>query len=128
MSMSTNMTYLTDVAMITCVVQSGDADVIVKAARDAGATGVLVHQGRGIGIRERLGILGVAVDASKDIISVLVSFEQTDLVASHIFKAGQLDTPAKGFLYITPLEKVAMYIPEAVRELLRQKGSASERS
>ena len=61
--MSTNMTFLTDVAMITCVVQTGNADVIIKAARDAGATAALVHHGRGIGIRERLGILGVAVDA-----------------------------------------------------------------
>ena len=122
------MTYLTDVAMITCVVQSGDADVIVKAARDAGATGALVYQGRGIGIRERLGILGVAVDAAKDVISVLVSSEQIDIVASNIFKAGQFDTPARGFLYITPLEKVATYIPEAVKDQLRHKGSAQERS
>ncbi|MDR4482292.1 MAG: P-II family nitrogen regulator [Nitrospirales bacterium] len=120
------MTYLTDVAMITCVVQSGEADVIVKAARDAGATGALVYHGRGIGIRERLGILGFAVDASKDVVSVLVSSEQTDIVASNIFKAGQFDTPARGFLYITPLEKAAIYIPEAVKERLQNKGSAKE--
>lgn len=122
------MTFLTDVAMITCVVQSGDADVIVKAARDAGATGVLVYQSRGIGIRERLGILGIAVDASKDVISVLVSSEQIDIVASNIFKAGQFDSPARGFLYIMPLEKVATYIPETVKEQLRNKGSVQEGS
>jgi len=126
--MSTNMTYLTDVVMITCVVQSGDADVIVKAARDAGATGVLVHQSRGVGIRERLGILGIAVDASKDVISVLVSSEQTDIVASNIFKAGQFDAPARGFLYITPLEKVATYIPEAVKKRLQKKGFEQKKS
>ena len=117
------MTYLTDVAMITCVVQSGDADVIVKAAREAGATGALVYHGSGIGIRERLGILGIAVDAQKDVISILVSSEQTNIVANNIFKAGQLDTPGRGFLYITPLEKVATYVPEAVKEQLRNKRS-----
>lgn len=122
------MTYLTDVAMITCVVQSGDADVIVKAARDAGATGVLVHQSRGTGIRERLGILGIAVDAAKEVISVLVSSEQIDIVARNIFKAGQFDSPARGFLYITPLEKVATYIPETVKEQLRIKGAVQEGS
>jgi nitrogen regulatory protein P-II 1 len=126
--MSTNMTYLTDVAMITCVVQTGDADVIVKAAREAGATGALVYHGKGIGIRERLGILGIAVDAAKDVISVLVSSEQTDIVANNIFKAGQFDTPGRGFLYITPLEKIATYIPEAVKERLHNKGSAQEES
>ena len=122
------MTYLTDVAMITCVVQTGDADVIVKAAREAGATGALVFHGRGIGIRERLGILGIAVDAAKDVISVLVSSEQTDIVANNIFTAGQLDSPGRGFLYITPLEKVATYIPEAVKEQLHNKGLAQEES
>jgi nitrogen regulatory protein PII len=88
----------------------------------------MVYQGRGTGIRERLGILGVAVDAAKDVISVLVSSEQIDIVAGNIFKAGQFDTPARGFLYITPLEKVATYIPEAVKDRLQHKGSAQERS
>lgn len=124
--MSTNMTYLTDVAMITCVVQSGGADVIVKAAREAGATGALVYQSRGTGIRERLGILGIAVDAAKDVISVLVSSEQTDILANNIFKAGQFDTPGRGFLYITPLEKVATYITEAVKQRLQHKGPAKK--
>jgi nitrogen regulatory protein P-II 1 len=124
--MNTNMTFLTDVAMITCVVQTGNADVILKAARDAGATAALVHHGRGIGLRERLGILGVAVDAEKDVISVLVSSEQREIVANNIYKAGQFDTPAKGFLYITPLDKVATYIPETIKERLQKKEPARE--
>ncbi len=122
------MTFLTDVAMITCVVPTGNADVIIKAARESGATAALVHQGRGIGIRERLGILGVAVDAEKDVVSVLVSTEQREIVANNIYKAGQLDTLGKGFLYITPLEKVATYIPETLKERLQKKGSAQEGS
>jgi nitrogen regulatory protein P-II 1 len=119
--MNTNMTFLTDVAMITCVVQTGNADVILKAARDAGATASLVHHGRGIGLRERLGILGVAVDAEKDVVTVLVSTEQQEIVANNIYKAGQLDTPEGGFLYITSLEKVATYIPETSKERLKNK-------
>ena len=119
--MSTNMTFLTDVAMITCVVQTGEADVIIQAARESGATAALVHQSRGMGIRERLGILGVAVDAEKDVVTVLVSSEQREIVANNIYKAGQFDTPARGFLYITPLEKVATYIPEALKERLEKK-------
>ncbi len=119
--MSANITYLTDVAMITCVVQAGDADAIIKAAREAGATGALVYHGRGIGIRERLGLLGIAVDAERDVISILVSSDQREIVANNIYKAGHFDTPARGFLYITPLEKVATYIPETVKEQLQNK-------
>ena len=122
------MTFLTDVAMITCVVQAGDADIIIKAARESGATAAMVHQGRGIGIRERLGLLGIAVDAEKDVISVLVSSEQREIVAHNIYKAGQFDTPAKGFLYITPLDKVATYIPETLKEQLQKKRATQEGS
>ncbi len=119
--MSEQSTYLTDVAMITCVVQSGDADEIVKAAREAGATSALVYHGHGIGIRERLGLLGIAVDAEKDVVSVLVSSDQRDIVADRIYHAGHFDTPARGFLYITLLEKAATFIPQSVKERLRKK-------
>ena len=121
--MSEKITYLTDVAMITCVVQSGEADAIVKAAREAGATGALISQGRGVGIRERLGVLGIAVDAEKDVVTILVSSDQRDIVAERIFRAGQFDTPAKGFLYITLLDKAATFIPQSVKESLRRKTS-----
>ncbi len=119
--MSEKITYLTDVAMITCVVQSGDADDIVKAAREAGATAALIYHGRGTGIRERLGLLGIAVDAEKEVVTVLVSSDQREIVADRIYRAGHFDTPARGFLYITPLEKAATYIPQSLKERLHKK-------
>jgi nitrogen regulatory protein P-II 1 len=59
------ITVLTDVALITCIVQRGVADKIIQAAREVGAQGATVHYAKGMGIRERLGILGVAVDVEK---------------------------------------------------------------
>ena len=50
-----------DVALITCIVQRDVANTIIKAAREAGVQGATVHFARGTGIRERLGLLGVAV-------------------------------------------------------------------
>ena len=55
-----NITYLTDVYLITCVVDRGKGEDVVKAARGAGAGGALIHSGHGVGIRERLGLLGIA--------------------------------------------------------------------
>lgn len=59
------ITVLTDIALITCIVQRGVADDIIQAAREAGAQGATVHFARGMGIRERLGILGVSVEVKK---------------------------------------------------------------
>ena len=52
------ITVLTDIALITCIVQRGLADTIIQAAREGGAQGATVHFARGMGVRERLGILG----------------------------------------------------------------------
>jgi len=118
-----NITYLTDVSLLTCVVQSGFSKVILKAARDVGARlGVISHHARGIGARERLGILGVAVEADKEVISIMVSSEQRDLVYETLYRAADLDVSGRGFIYITPLEKTSTYIPKSMMEQLDKSG------
>ena len=112
------MTVLTDVALITCIVQRGVADDIVQAARDAGAQGATVTFARGTGVRERLGILGVAVEVEKEVINILVSSEQVERIFEKIYFAGKLDTPGMGIIYSTPLEKAATYIPPDILEKL----------
>ncbi len=108
------ITVLKDVALITCVVQRGSAEPIISAAREAGAQGATVNYGKGMGIRERLGILGVAVEVEKEVIQILVSSEQVDRVFEKMYLAGKLDTPGMGIAYITPLDKAATYIPPEV--------------
>ncbi|MCB0351457.1 MAG: P-II family nitrogen regulator [Bdellovibrionales bacterium] len=114
-----NLTVLTDVVLITCIVQRGLADAIVKAAREAGAQGATVYYARGTGVRERLGILGVAVEVEKEIINVVVASDQVDYVFDKMFLAGKLDTPGMGFIYCSQLEKAATYIPPALVEKLK---------
>lgn len=114
-----NITYLTDVSLVTIVVQTGLEEKILKAARDTGANvGAIAHNAKGIGVRERLGLLGLAIETEKDVIRLLVSNEQRDAVLDHIYRTAGLDTPGRGYIYITPLEKVASYVPEEIRAKL----------
>ncbi len=114
-----DITYLTDVSLLTCVVQSGLSEVILKAARDVGATaGAISYHARGVGVRERLGILGVAVEVEKEVINILVSSGQRDLVYDTLYRAADLNIPGRGFIYSTPLEKASTYIPESMMEKL----------
>ena len=115
-----NVTVLTDVALITCIVQRGIADRIVAAARDGGAQGATVYYARGMGVRERLGVLGVAVDVEKEVVNIVVASDQVDRIFERMYLAGDLDTPGMGFMYVIPLEKAATYIPPAVRARLLQ--------
>ena len=118
------ITVLKDVALITCIVQRDVANTIIKAAREAGVQGATVHFARGTGIRERLGILGVAVEVEKEVINIVVSSEQVERVFEKMYLAGNLDTPGMGIMYITPLEKAATYIPPEVLQKLTESESS----
>ena len=114
------ITSLTEVTLITCIVQRGLANKMVEAAREVGAQGATVHFAKGTGIRERLGILGAAVEVEKEVINIIVSTEQLDLVFEKMYVEGNLDTPGMGIMYVTPLEKAATYIPPAVIKKLQE--------
>ncbi len=109
---------LTDISLITAVVQRGNADVIVQAAIEAGAQGATIYYGRGSGVRERLGVLGLAVEAEKEIVNILMANDHVDRVFQRIYEAGNLDTPGMGIVYVTLLEKAATHIPDFMRDKL----------
>ena len=120
------ITVLTDVALITCIVQRGIADTIVKAAQEAGAQGATVHYARGEGVRERLGILALAVEVDKEVINVVVAKDQIDRIFERMYIAGNLDTPGMGLIYLTPLDKAASYIPQEIVEKLEKEEAGAK--
>lgn len=126
MSTQSEMTILTDISLITCMVQKGKGDAIVAAARSAGAQGASIHYGRGAGVRERLGLLSITVEAEKEVIQIMVSKQQEQEVFAEMFIAGQLDTPGMGIMFVTPLERAATYIPPAVLSRIEAQRSAPE--
>lgn len=110
------ITYLTDACIIVCIVPSstGASEKMLLAARDAGAGGAFGFNARGYGARERLGALGVAVETDKVVFNVLVSRDQLDIVFEAMFRAGDLHNPGAGWMYVTPVEKMATYVPESM--------------
>ena len=123
------ITYLTDVALLTVVVQSGRAEAVLKSAREVGATsGAIGYRVKGIGARERLGMIGLAVEVEREVFSLLVSTEQQDTVLDHLYRAAGLDTPGSGFIYITPLEKLATYLPQSMMDRLESKPEPAQSS
>lgn len=122
------ITVLTDVSLITCIVQRGYGDRVVESAREAGAQGATVYFARGSGVRERLGALGVAVEVEKEVIDIMVSNDQVDRIFERIYLAAELGTPGRGLMYVTPLDKAATYIPSDILETLERRGLVKEGS
>jgi nitrogen regulatory protein P-II 1 len=112
---------LTDAVLITCIVQRGSAEEAVRAARKAGAQGATLFYARGTGVRQsHLGILGVTVSAEKEVIYIVAASDQADRIFDKIYTAAKLDTPGMGMIYMTPLEKMATYVPHELVERFAQ--------
>ena len=105
---------LTDCALITATVPRGAADDIVKAAQEAGAQGASIHYAHGRGVRERLGLLGLALEVEKEVINIVVSTDQVNHVFERMYLAGQFDVPGRGFMWVTPIETAATFIPPEI--------------
>ena len=97
----------TGLDLITCIVQRGKADRIVKKAIAAGAGGATVWFARGSGIRERLGLLGIAISPEKEVITILTPADITQAVFTTVVEAAQLDVPGNGIAYVTEVKQMA---------------------
>lgn len=103
------MIYLDDVVLITAVVRRGLGDGVVEAAVGAGAQGGTVSYGTGVGYRERLGVLGLAVDVEREIVYVLVRRADEQAVFAAMAAAEGLDRPGRGLLFTTAVERLAAF-------------------
>ena len=74
------ITYLTDACLITCILQKELAEDVLEAAKNCGAQGATISYAIGTGVRERMGLLGLAVDEQKEVIRIIVSKEQSELI------------------------------------------------
>ncbi len=110
--------YLTDVAVITCIVDKNRTDAVLHAARDMGSGGTLVHTVQTWGVRERMGVWGVAAETEADVVVFLVSTDQKDLIFDAIYEAADMDVPGRGYMFVSEVEKAATYVPEAIRNRL----------
>ena len=106
---------LTDVVLLTAIVQRGAADLVVQAAQEAGAQGATIFHARGTGVRQKhLGILALTVNNEKEVIYIVVPSEQADTLFERIFVSAKMDTPGMGILWMTRLDKMSTYVPHDV--------------
>jgi len=93
--------------LIFCVVQRGRAEKIARKAMNAGAGGATTWFARGSGIREKLGLLGIAISPEKEILMIVTPPEVTQSVFEAVVKAARLDVPGQGIAFITEIKQFA---------------------
>jgi nitrogen regulatory protein P-II 1 len=96
--------------LITCVVQRGKADKVAKAALEAGAGGATIFFARGMGLREKLGLLGLAIVPEKEVVLIVSNKAATKTIFDTVVRTARLDVPGMGIAYVTSISMSAGHI------------------
>lgn len=98
--------------LITCIVQRGKADEVVKAALAAGAQGATMFYGRGTGVRERLGVLAQFIVPEKEIILIVTKGADSARVFEAAVTTGRLREKGQGFAFVQKVEQAVGLLDE----------------
>jgi nitrogen regulatory protein PII len=88
---------------ICCIVQRGEGDGVARVALDTGTCVPAIGYGLGTGLRDKLGLLRVAIPAEKEVINLASSTYDAETLMDMMIMIGKLNQPGKGFIYLYPL-------------------------
>jgi hypothetical protein len=94
---------LSSLALINCVVQRNYGNGVARCAIEAGSNVPSINFGIGTGVRDRLGLLRIAIPAEKEIVSLLVNPHDEPATLDSLIDAGRLDLPGRGFIGAYPV-------------------------
>jgi nitrogen regulatory protein PII len=78
--------------MIVVFVEDDKTDTVMKAARDAGATGVtVIHNARGEGLKQTKTFLGLTLETQRDVLLMLVEEHLSRHILEEVGRAGHFD-------------------------------------
>lgn len=90
--------------LIIATVKPHITDIVVDAAKAAGATGATIITGRGTGIREAHTFFGLTLEDQTDIVYFLLEEHRVESVLGAVRTAGQFDQPGTGIAFVLPVE------------------------
>lgn len=99
--------------LITCIVEKGKSDLVIRKALTAGAQGATYFSGKGTGIRQNLGEIGLKIIPDKEIVFIVTKGHETNAVFETVVEAGRLnESVGHGFAYITKVEKAVGFLDD----------------
>lgn len=100
--------------LILVVVNRGNLDVVMDAARQEGARGGTVLHGRRVGLEDGENLLGFTLQPEKEIIAILSPRQQKMSIMRAINQVAGLTTNCRGILFSLPVEDM-MGLQEAMK-------------
>ena len=91
--------------LLNVIADKGNVDLIMDAARDAGATGGTVIPAMGTGA-EIAKIFGVVISEEKELIYIVAKREERDAIMKAVMEKAGKDSDAHAIVFSIPVEKV----------------------
>ena len=91
-------------SLIVCIINEGFSDVVMIAAKRAGARGGTVLNARGTGNAEIEKYFGISISPEKEIVFIVCKEEEKDAICSAIYKDAGLDTKGQGIVFTLPVD------------------------
>lgn len=97
----------TDHELIVVISQQGYTDVIMDAAREAGAYGGTVIHAKGTGVAETEQFMGVTIAAEKEIVYIVSKSGEKNAIMKAIMEKAGLNSKAKAICFSLPVSDTA---------------------
>ncbi len=92
--------------MIMCIVNAGFSDVVMEAAREAGAGGGTIIHARGTANKEAEAHFHITIQPDKDMVLLIVPKEIKDDVLHSLYQAAGLKSAGQGIAFSVPVDSV----------------------
>ncbi len=93
--------------LILAIVNRGFSDLVMDAARAAGAKGGTILHARGTGVHEAAQFFGISIQPEKEIVMILIGRAERDSVMRQICEHAGLNTEGRGMVFSLPVDEVA---------------------
>lgn len=93
--------------LLIAAVKPDVTDIIVSAAKAAGATGATIITARGTGVHEAKTFFGLSLEMQTDVVLFVLFEDIVDTVLHAIVEEGKLCEPGVGIAFVLPLEQTA---------------------
>ena len=93
--------------LIVVIAKQGYTDMIMDAARDAGAYGGTVIHAKGTGMEMAEKFMGVSLAAEREILLIVTKSEQKNTIMQSIMKQAGFDSKAQAIVFSLPVTDTA---------------------
>lgn len=95
-----------DYELIMSIVNTGFTDLVMSAAKKAGARGGTIFHGRGTGNKDISQFFGITITPEKEVVLIIVEKSICDKVLQEIYKDAGMESKGQGISFSLPIDDV----------------------